>query len=72
MKKDKINMVINAREFGKQETERKEAKLLQAKIQALVVELLQVLDGQPLVHGLMALDTAKQIIQQEIETKSKK
>lgn len=50
---------------------KKDKKLLQAKIQALVVELLQVLDGQPLVHGLMALDTAKQIIQQEIETKSK-
>ena len=51
---------------------KKDKKLLQAKIQALVIELLHVLDGQPLIHGLMALDTAKQIIQQEIENKTKK
>lgn len=50
----------------------KDKSKLQAKIQALTIEVLHVLDGQPLLHGLMVLDTAKQIIAGEIENKSKK
>lgn len=37
------------------------------QIQAYTIKILQVLDGLPLVYGLIILDTAKQIIQQEIE-----
>ena len=51
---------------------KKDKKLLQAKIQALVIEVLQVLDGQQLIHALMVLDTAKKIIEQEIQNKAPK
>ena len=50
----------------------KDKNKLQAKIQALVIEVLQVLDGQPLLHGLMVLDSAKKILEQEIQNKAPK
>lgn len=50
----------------------KDKKNLQTKIQALVVEVLQVLHGQQLLHGIMVLDTAKKILEQEILDKTPK
>ena len=50
----------------------KDKNKLQAKIQALVIEVLQVLDGQSLLHGIMVLDSAKKILEQEIQNQAPK
>lgn len=70
-KDKKIAMVVGARHSGKHYAEQKAKQKLQEKIQAYTIKVLQVLDGLPLLHGLMILDTAKSIVSQEFDNKSK-
>ena len=71
LKDKKIAMIVGARHSGKHYAEQKEKQKLQEKIQAYTIKVLQVLNGLPLLHGLMILDTAKSIVSQEFDKKSK-
>lgn len=72
LKDKKITMIVGARHSSKHYAEQKEKQKLQEKIQAYTIKVLQVLNGLPLLHGLMILDTAKKIISDEIQRKDVK